>query len=813
MAYGSSDDDGYFYSHPSLPLPLVNFTGEAWGGLNVIVNNTGFAFAGINDPSELEMDILIPNLLNNLHLSSELEGNPDAIGGNSPWDIRSNDPAHMFPVPEAECGDGEVNQPGETCDPPGSFPPDGAGNQCRNGGTDYQCTYCGDGILQEGAGEECDFNDPEAPENCNTSCELEPICGDGNVDIDLGETCDPPTGYCTGATLPRTSCQSDSDCPAGETCGLPVAPAGGGDPDRICRNGDGSPNQCTYCGDGIVQPNVEECDDGNSDNGDGCDNNCTVTPNPGIDIEKVTDSPDNQNTTPPDFDNEDNANGVGVPVIPAGSDIIWTYKVTNTGDVAFAKSDVIVQDSVAEVNGTLVLVDDADGDDILSPGEMWFYEATGTALDLLNPPEPLPDGVNIVEGCSNSFGDPQPPTATYMNRATVMADGLEDSDDSHYCGPPPPECEVIVTKTCVVPPPEDGDDGCTPGYWKQDQHFDSWVGYDPSDDFETVFGVDASFTTTLLGAMEQGGGGEYALGRHAVAALLNASSPDVDYFTDVAGVIAIVQGAYATSNFESAKNLLDFENNRGCPINSDSGTDGDGDNGSATVQQIGSDECEVLPGTEVTYYYEVENIGTVDISEVVVIDDPDPGDPFEVPGSPITDLGPGETETLESTAIINETTTNEVTVTGNPGPQECTATDTAQVTVIEAGEGCTPGYWKQEQHFGSWVGFDPSDDFETVFGVDASMTTTLLGALEQGGGGEYALGRHAVAALLNASSPDVDYFTDVAGVIALVQEAYASGDFEPAKDLLDLQNNLGCPLDRNPDNNNSDTEKIKEEKD
>jgi hypothetical protein len=62
------------------------------------------------------------------------------------------------------------------------------------------------------------------------------------------------------------------------------------------------------------------------------------------------------------------------------------------------------------------------------------------------------------------------------------------------------------------------------------------------------------------------------------------------------------------------------------------------------------------------------------------------------------------------------------------------------------------------------------------------------------GGGENALARHAVAALLNASSPDVDYYTDVAGVIALVQEAYATGEFESAKDLLDLQNNLGCPI-------------------
>src|SRR5262245_29821740 len=32
--------------------------------------------------------------------------------------------------------------------------------------------------------------------------------------------------------------------------------------------------------------------------------------------------------------------------------------------------------------------------------------------------------------------------------------------------------------------------GCTPGYWKQSQHFDSWVGHSPNDSFEAVFGRD-----------------------------------------------------------------------------------------------------------------------------------------------------------------------------------------------------------------------------------------------------------------------------------------------------------------------------------
>jgi len=40
----------------------------------------------------------------------------------------------------------------------------------------------------------------------------------------------------------------------------------------------------------------------------------------------------------------------------------------------------------------------------------------------------------------------------------------------------------------------------------------------------------------------------------------------------------------------------------------------------------------------------------------------------------------------------------------------------------DGGEGCTPGFWKQPQHFGFWAGFDPSDKYETVFGPGVDIT-------------------------------------------------------------------------------------------
>lgn len=108
------------------------------------------------------------------------------------------------------------------------------------------------------------------------------------------------------------------------------------------------------------------------------------------------------------------------------------------------------------------------------------------------------------------------------------------------------------------------------------------------------------------------------------------------------------------------------------------------------------------------------------------------------------------------------------------------------------GEGCTPGYWKQSQHFDSWVGYTPGQLFSTVF-ADAFPGKTLLQVLGQGGGGLNALGRHTVAALLNASS-SVDYDLNTAQVIAAFNAAFASGDYETQKNIFAGFNEQGCPL-------------------
>lgn len=129
----------------------------------------------------------------------------------------------------------------------------------------------------------------------------------------------------------------------------------------------------------------------------------------------------------------------------------------------------------------------------------------------------------------------------------------------------------------IPPPPPGGGEGCTPGYWKNHAGADSfskggqkkpssWEGYDPTDSYDAVFGVTSGFGGTLVEAAAQGGGGEKALGRHAVAALLNAASSGVSFDLSEQDVIDLVQAAYASGDFDGAKNALVILNEQGCPL-------------------------------------------------------------------------------------------------------------------------------------------------------------------------------------------------------------------------------------------------------
>jgi hypothetical protein len=160
-------------------------------------------------------------------------------------------------------------------------------------------------------------------------------------------------------------------------------------------------------------------------------------------------------------------------------------------------------------------------------------------------------------------------------------------------------------------------------------------------------------------------------------------------------------------------------------------------------------------------------------------------------GSPTGSIAvAGDTSSSSSSSTSSSTSTSTSTTTTTPPKQE----------------GCTPGFWKQPQHLDAWVGFTPGQTLEGVFDVPDAFgldDVTLLAALDFEGGPTTAdaaevLLRQAVAAILNAASPEVDYPLSVAEIVAQVNAALASGDRATILSLaeeLDTLNNLFCPLD------------------
>ena len=119
-------------------------------------------------------------------------------------------------------------------------------------------------------------------------------------------------------------------------------------------------------------------------------------------------------------------------------------------------------------------------------------------------------------------------------------------------------------------------------------------------------------------------------------------------------------------------------------------------------------------------------------------------------------------------------------------------------------EGDTPGFWKR--HKSLWVGYSPGDLIGNIFDLPPELgklaDVTLINALKSGGGKGIIgkaknLLRSAVAALLNAGHPDVNYPLSEPEIISAVNAALVSlnevtmGDLHKA---LDKFNNLGSDL-------------------
>jgi cysteine-rich repeat protein len=195
--------------------------------------------------------------------------------GNKKVDVALGEACDVGPAPSAwcradcsavTCGDGKLDVDAfEECD-------DGANNstapnaRCR---PNCQARRCGDRIVDES--EVCDDGNVVSGDGCAAGCDSNETCGNGVVDVTVGESCEPNESN-------RDSCRIDCvsvrcgdgivDVGAFERCDEGASNSSA--PDAACRQN----CQPRRCGDGVLDSD-EVCDDGNTRGRDGCSADCT----------------------------------------------------------------------------------------------------------------------------------------------------------------------------------------------------------------------------------------------------------------------------------------------------------------------------------------------------------------------------------------------------------------------------------------------------------------------------------------------------------------------------------------------------------
>ncbi len=180
----------------------------------------------------------------------------------------------------ALCGNGEVEL-GEECDDGNLIDFDGCSAECQDEFCPDSCEVWFDGCNTCQCGEV-----PACTQRFCAPDQIQPAeCLDfaacGNGEVELGEECD------DGNLVGFDGCSADCEielCPGScavwfdgcNTCQCGVVPAC---TKRFCAPNEIEPAEClefgSPCGNGVLDPG-EECDDGNTANGDGCSYDCRV---------------------------------------------------------------------------------------------------------------------------------------------------------------------------------------------------------------------------------------------------------------------------------------------------------------------------------------------------------------------------------------------------------------------------------------------------------------------------------------------------------------------------------------------------------
>ncbi len=184
---------------------------------------------------------------------------PDATGGAGGTGTTSNTGGTA-----TTSNTGGTGNTGNTGNTGGTGGTGGTGNMGGTGGTGGSPSVCGDGAIT--SGEECDDDNAVAGDGCSPACAIEPgwscagepsvcseTCGDGTLDTVAGEECE------DGNLAPGDGCSAGCKIEAGWIC-----------------DSDPLPSVCfADCGDEIIVPGEEGCDDGDTDGTSGCDQACS----------------------------------------------------------------------------------------------------------------------------------------------------------------------------------------------------------------------------------------------------------------------------------------------------------------------------------------------------------------------------------------------------------------------------------------------------------------------------------------------------------------------------------------------------------
>ncbi len=202
---------------------------------------------------------------------------PTMTGTITNWSVSYNTDAVVFapsraPAPTSDvsityqafcvsptCGN-LIIESGEQCDDGDSDDGDACPTTCYD-------AFCGDTHLRSNV-EQCDDGNLLNGDGCDLTCIIE---GCGNGRLDPGEQCDDGQGGNSNTT--PDACRLDC---REAYCGDGVADTGEPCDDGNLLQTDACLNGCiaARCGDGHVQAGVEQCDDSNQTNGDGCDTSC-----------------------------------------------------------------------------------------------------------------------------------------------------------------------------------------------------------------------------------------------------------------------------------------------------------------------------------------------------------------------------------------------------------------------------------------------------------------------------------------------------------------------------------------------------------